>query len=318
MDMLTYWPNYVLIVVAILAIATVAKTFFTVDQQWVAIIERFGKFRRSAEAGLHVKFPWIDKIHDLKSLRTVEIRIVVETKTKDNVFVKVMVALQYRVSDAFKATYSLENEEEQLGAFVQDTLRGRVPSMPLDELFEQQHDLAEHMHNELQPRFDGFGFSLERTLIPEISPDGKVVHAMNEINAQERLRIAATAKAEADKIVTVKHAEAEAESKKLQGEGVAAQRQAIVRGFRESVEDLAKATGTTPAEVTRYVLMTQYFDTLAALGGDSRSKVVFVTASPAGLGAVEGELSRALMVAGEARADERDPNQPSLLDGMGT
>ena len=94
---------------------------------------------------------------------------------------------------------------------------------------------------------DTFGYNILRALVTDIVPDAKVKAAMNDINAAQREQIAAQARGEADKILKVKQAEAEAESKALQGDGVARQRQAIIKGLQASVEQFQKAVGGASA-----------------------------------------------------------------------
>jgi regulator of protease activity HflC (stomatin/prohibitin superfamily) len=112
-------------------------------------------------------------------------------------------------------------------------------------------------------------------------PDAKVKAAMNDINAAQREQIAAQARGEADKILKVKQAEAEAESKALQGDGVARQRQAIIKGLQSSVEQFKSAVeGSTARDVMAMVLLTQYFDTMREVGVMGKSATIFLPSSP--------------------------------------
>lgn len=259
------------------------KAFFTVKQQSCAVIERFGKFHRIAESGLHFKIPFIDNISNKISLKINQLNVSVETKTLDNVFVNLMVAVQYEVlpDKVFQACYKLKDPEQQIKSYVFDLVRAQVPKLLLDDVFAKKDDIAVAVKAELQEQMAEFGYGIIKALVTDVNPDANVKAAMNEINTAQRLRIAATEKGEADKIMKIKQAEAEADSSILHGKGIAGQRQAIIEGLGESVEEFVKQIpGTSPARVMDMVLMIQYIDTLKEIGGNSKSNVVFVPHSP--------------------------------------
>lgn len=275
---------------------------FTVRQQTAAIVERFGRFKRVAGAGLNFKIPLIDRIAGRISLRVRQLDVRVETKTKDNVFVFVIVSVQYfvipeKVTDAF---YKLQNAETQITSFVFDVVRARVPGINLDQVFETKDDIAQAVKLELEQIMDDFGYGIVKTLVTDIDPDAKVKASMNEINAAQRLRVAAVEQAEADKIRVVKAAEAEAESKALQGKGIADQRTAIVNGLKESVSEFqSDVQGTSAHDVMNLVLMTQYFDTLKDVGLSSNSNTIMIPHSPAGMSDISDQLRNAMITANE-------------------
>ncbi|KAM0018881.1 putative Band 7 domain-containing protein [Helianthus debilis subsp. tardiflorus] len=258
-----------------------------VDQSTVAVKENFGKFDDVLEPGCHC-VPWIfgRRIVGHLTLRIQQLDVKCETKTKDNVFVNVVASIQYRalVDKASDAFYRLSNTKEQIQAYVFDVIRASVPKLNLDDTFEQKNEIAKAVEKELEKAMSAYGYEIVQTLIVDIEPDERVKRAMNEINAAARLRMAATEKAEADKILQIKRAEGEAESKYLSGLGVARQRQAIVDGLRDSVLGFAvNVPGTTAKDVMDMVLVTQYFDTMKEIGSASKSSAVFI---PHGPGAV--------------------------------
>ncbi|KAJ0920317.1 putative Band 7 domain-containing protein [Helianthus annuus] len=255
-----------------------------VDQSTVAVKENFGKFDDVLEPGCHC-VPWIfgRRIAGHLTLRIQQLDVKCETKTKDNVFVNVVASIQYRalVDKANDAFYRLSNTKAQIQAYVFDA---SVPKLNLDDTFEQKNEIAKAVEKELEKAMSAYGYEIVQTLIVDIEPDERVKRAMNEINAAARLRMAATEKAEADKILQIKRAEGEAESKYLSGLGVARQRQAIVDGLRDSVLGFAvNVPGTTAKDVMDMVLVTQYFDTMKEIGSASKSSAVFI---PHGPGAV--------------------------------
>ncbi|KAK7340495.1 hypothetical protein VNO77_21200 [Canavalia gladiata] len=261
---------------------------FQVEQSNVSIREHFGKFDDVLEPGCHC-LPWClgFKIAGGLSLRVQQLDVRCETKTKDNVFVMVVASVQYRAmaEKAVDAFYRLTNTREQIQSYVFDVIRASVPKLELDAAFEQKNDIAKAVEEELGKAMSTYGYEIVQTLIVDMEPDINVKRAMNEINAAARLRLAASEKAEAEKILQIKKAEGEAESKYLSGLGIARQRQAIVDGLRDSVLAFSEnVPGTTAKDVMDMVLVTQYFDTMKEIGASSKSSSVFI---PHGPGAVK-------------------------------
>jgi len=256
---------------------------YTVKQQNCAVIERFGKFKRISKSGLHFKILLIDRISNNISLKIKQLNVSVETKTKDNVFVDLVVAVQYKVlpNKVYEACYTLQDPEQQIKAFVFDLVRAQVPLLDLDDVFAKKDDIAVAVQEELEGQMEEFGYGIIKALVTDVNPDANVKSAMNEINTAQRLRIAATEKGEAEKIMKIKRAEAEAESSVLHGKGISGQRQAIIEGMGESIEEFVKQIpGTDASRVMDMVLMIQYIDTLKEIGGSSKSNVVFVPHTP--------------------------------------
>ncbi len=276
------------------------STFFIVEQQKVAVVETFGRFSRIARPGLNFKIPFIERIAGRLSLRVQQLDVKAETKTRDNVFVNITVSVQYYVNETnvYDAFYKLDDPARQINSYVFDVIRARVPRIDIDRLFEEKEEIAGAIKEELNETMTQFGFVILNSLVTDIDPDQKVKVAMNEINAAERMKIAAKEKAEASKIMKVKDAEADAESKALQGKGIADQRLAIVQGLRESVEDFQEGVqGTSAHDVMNLVLMTQYFDTLKDVG--QYSNTILIPHSPGGMQDVEAQLRNAMIQAHE-------------------
>lgn len=273
-------------VVSLIIIVFLFSAFFTVDQQTVAIIERLGKYNRVATAGLNFRIPFFEWIKGRLSLRIQQLDVFIETKTKDNVFVKVTVSVQYHVmpTKIYDAFYKLTDPTRQIESFVFDVIRAEVPKMTLDDVFEKKDNIAIAVKKELEGLMSDFGYDILKALVTNIDPDEKVKAAMNVINEQQRLRMAAQEKGEAEKILRVKHAEGEAESMKLQGIGVANQRKAIIDGLKQSILEFQQGiSGVDAADVMGLVMMTQYYDTLKEIGANDKSNTILLPHSPGGL-----------------------------------
>src|ERR1700722_5096497 len=306
---ITFW-----IVVGFILLIGLFSGFFTVQQQSRAIVERFGRYLKTAKPGLNFKVPYIDYVVQRVSLRVQQLPVEVETKTLDNVFVKIFVAVQYRVVEGNEADsfYKLQDHVEQIKSYVLDVVRAKVPKMNLDEVFEKKDDVGLAVKAELDVSMKIYGFEIPNALVTDVNPADNVKAAMNEIQTQQRLQAAANAKGEANKILVVKNAEADAESKRLQGEGIAKQRKAIVDGLRESIAAFTDQIGGVSApDVMKLVLLTQYFDTMKEIGISAGSKVILMPHSPGGMADIAGQLREAIISGSEAAKTEKPPAAPA-------
>jgi regulator of protease activity HflC (stomatin/prohibitin superfamily) len=255
--------------------------FFTVKQQTAVVVERFGKFLSIRNSGLQLKIPVIDRIAGRVNLRIQQLDVIIETKTKDNVFVKMKVSVQFKViqEKVYEAFYKLEYPHDQITAYVFDVVRAEVPKLKLDDVFERKDDIAIAVKRELNEAMMTYGYDIINTLVTDIDPDMQVKNAMNRINAADREKTAAEFESEAQRIRIVAKAKAEAESKRLQGQGIADQRREIARGLVESVEVL-NTVGINPQEASALIVVTQHYDTLQAIGADTNSNLILLPNSP--------------------------------------
>jgi regulator of protease activity HflC (stomatin/prohibitin superfamily) len=308
-----------LAIVALFVLLLVVGCFFTVPTSQAAVLQRFGKFLRVASAGLNFKLPILDTITARINLRVQQLDMEIETKTKDNVFVRIPVSIQYIVmpDKVYEAFYKLNDPTQQIQSYVFNVILGHVPKMNLDEAFLQQADIAMAVKSELDNIMADFGYSITKALVTDIKPDDKVKAAMNDINAAQREQVAASARGETEKILKVKQAEADAESKALQGQGIANQRKAIISGLQESVELFQKSVpGATPTDVLTLVMMTQYLDTLKDVGANSRTNTIMVPHSPGGFSEFFNELRNAVILGMEtAQAPAPAPPSSARPDG---
>ncbi len=255
--------------------------FFTVKQQTAAIVERFGKFHSIRHSGLQLKIPLIDRIAGRINLKIQQLDVIVETKTKDDVFVRLKISVQFQVLEqkVYDAFYKLENPHDQITSYVFDVVRAEVPKMKLDDVFERKDDVAIAVKAELNEAMSTYGYDIIKTLVTDIDPDIQVKAAMNRINAAEREKVAAEFEAEAERIKIVAKARAEAESKRLQGQGIADQRREIARGLEESV-DVLNNVGINSQEASALIVVTQHYDTLQSIGEATNTNLILLPNSP--------------------------------------
>ena len=267
--------------VILIIVLLIFSGIFVVKQQTSAIIERFGRFISIRQSGLHFRIPIIDRIDGRISLRILQLDVIVETKTKDDVFVKLKVSVQYKVvrEKVYDAFYKLDYPQDQITSYVFDVVRAVVPKMKLDDVFEKKDDIANAVKGELNDAMINYGYDIIKALVTDIDPDPEVKAAMNRINAAERKKVAAQYDGDAERILIVEKAKAEAESKRLQGQGIADQRREIARGLEESVDVLNKV-GINSQEASALIVVTQHYDTLQAIGGETNTNLILLPNSP--------------------------------------
>ena len=300
----------------IFVLALVFGSFFTVETAQVAIVQRLGKFARVAGPGLNWKTPLIEAVVRRMSMKVQQFDVKVETKTQDNVFVQIPVSIQYKVipESVEAAFYKLTDPVKQIESMVYNVVLGHVPKMKLDDTFLNQAAIANDLRDSLDGSMKEYGYSIVKVLISDIVPDQKVKAAMNDINAAQREREATVSRAETNKLLLVKQAEAEAESKRLQGEGIANQRKAIISGLKDSVEDFARTVpGSTPQDVMQLVLMTQYFDTLKDIAANDHSNTLLIPHTPNTLTDLFSQIRNAV-ISGTEMTKRDVPAPPSASD----
>ena len=273
--------NYFSLSLIFIGILLLFAALFTVKQQTAVVIERFGKFLSIRQSGLHFKIPLIDRIAGRMSLKIQQLDVLIETKTKDDVFVKLKVSVQFKVIKlkVYDAFYKLDFPHDQITSYVFDVVRAEVPKMKLDGVFVKKDDIAIAVKTELNEAMMDYGYDIIKTLVTDIDPDSQVKEAMNRINASEREKIAAQFEGDAARILIVEKAKAEAESKRLQGQGIADQRREIARGLEESVEVLNKV-GINSQEASALIVVTQHYDTLQSIGQETNSNLSLLPNSP--------------------------------------
>jgi regulator of protease activity HflC (stomatin/prohibitin superfamily) len=273
--------QYVFIPLSFFGLIILISAFFIVKQQTAVIIERFGKFHSVRQSGLHLKIPLVDRISGRLSLKIQQLDVMIETKTLDDVFVRLKVSVQFKVIKlkVYDAFYKLDYPHDQITSYVFDVVRAEVPKMKLDDVFVKKDDIAIAVKKELNEAMMDYGYDIIKTLVTDIDPDSQVKEAMNRINAAEREKVAAQFEGDAARILIVEKAKAEAESKRLQGQGIADQRREIARGLEESVDVLNKV-GINSQEASALIVVTQHYDTLQAIGGETNSNLILLPNSP--------------------------------------
>ena len=303
-----------LLPILVISLLLIFKAIIIVKQKTAVIIQRFGKYVDHKEAGINFIIPFIDQKAGIVNLKVQQLDVEVETKTSDDVFVRLRISVQFKVMDELikNAFYDLDDPLAQISSYVFDDVRAEVPKLELDDVFSKKDDIANAVKQNIANIMKDYGYDIVKTLITDIDPDHNVKESMNRINAAKRDKEAAVEEAEAKKIKIVKEAEAEAESKRLSGEGIAQQRLEIVRGFKESVEDFQKSLqDVTHEEVMQFVLLTQYFDTLNNVGSNSKNTSILIPHSPNAMKDFQDQIIQGTFVAEKLRDYTADKPEES-------
>ena len=294
----------------IIAVLIIFSAAFIVKQQTAAVIERFGKFLSVRHSGLQFKIPFVDRVSTRLSLRIQQLDVIIETKTKDDVFVQLKISVQFQIKKdhVYDAFYKLQNPQEQITAFIFDVVRAEVPKMILDDVFIKKDEIALAIQRDLKEAMLNYGYDIVKALVTDIDPDENVKIAMNRINASEREKVAAQFEGDAQRILIVERAKAEAESKRLQGRGIADQRREIARGLEESVDTLNNA-GINPQEASALIVITQHYDTLQSIGADSSSNLILLPNNPNAASSMLNDMTASLLAANKI-AEASKINKP--------
>ncbi len=290
--------KFILVPILFFGLVILISAIFIVKQQTAAIIERFGKFHSIRQSGFQMKIPLVDRVSGKLSLKIQQLDVMIETKTLDDVFVRLKVSVQYKVikDKVYDAFYKLDYPHDQITSYVFDVVRAEVPKMKLDDVFVRKDDIAIAVKTELNDAMMEYGYDIIKTLVTDIDPDAQVKEAMNRINASEREKIAAQFEGDAQRILIVERAKAEAESKRLQGKGIADQRREIARGLEESVDVLNNA-GINSQEASALIVITQHYDTLQSIGSDTKSNLILLPNNPNAASSMLNDMVTSLVAA---------------------
>lgn len=269
-----------------------------VPQNHIAIVELLGKYERTLTAGFNLVVPVFERVSVQINLAIRNFLFELDAVSKDKVQVRLKSNLMYAISVG-KVTqywYELTDPKQTIASFVENYVRSFVATQTHEELLEKREEISAYLVQHLNEKFLAWGIEIQGFQLMDIVFPTVITDAMSKVVASQRLREAAVNEAEAMKIRTVKEAEAEKESRVLLGEGVAGERQAIIDGLKRSIDDMKGIPGLNTHEVMNLIVMSQYFDTVKAIGMSNNSKVMFIDPAPEGANNMLQQLTAALQV----------------------
>jgi regulator of protease activity HflC (stomatin/prohibitin superfamily) len=245
-----------------------------VAQPNIGIRETFGRFRSVVHPGLHFYVPFITRITEYDT-RAINRSKSLQVKTRDNVFCVMGINLVTETTDVKKRHYTAKDPYETLNYKLEEVMRSAAAKYTLEELFEARETIQSVARCGITNMAINYGIDVCSVAITDIEPDSRVKKAMNEVNAATRERDAAAQRSEAKKLELIKEAEARAESKKLQGQGIADMRSAIIGGYKDRINDMAETLGITPHQAIAMTLTTQYLEGQLELAKSDNAKILF-------------------------------------------
>jgi regulator of protease activity HflC (stomatin/prohibitin superfamily) len=267
-----------------LIVGSILLSVRIIQQNTVYVIEFLGRFRRVMSAGLNFKIPFFEVVAEKVTLRQRNFDLHNKYPSRDKVIVDVATNLIYAVDPSEEGVkryvYSLTHRDKSIGAIIENSLRTYIAKETHEGILEKKEELAAHIKSDLDKQFCEWGMLISSFQITEVSFPEAITKAMSEVVASQQLMKAAANKGEATKIQTVKEAEAEKERKRLQGEGMALEREAIAQGLRQSIEIMQQATGKQSDEILALLTLTQYTDALKSIGTTENTKVLFIDSNP--------------------------------------
>ena len=255
--------------------------FKFVENATSLVVKRFGQVHRIKGPGLRFVIPFLEE-GVIVSNRTQQQKIVVRFLTKDRAFVGVDLAIQYRIEqeNTVKAFTSFDDPIEQMTGYVENAIISKGPTNSLKDLYTSFSSISSDVLSGLQSKMGIHGFTIDNILLTQLNPDAQIVNSINQVASSEREAEAAKNQAEADYTIAIRKAEAEKARQILRGEGIAGQRDAILKGYRSNIDLLGKLTGLKPEEIMKFMLDSQALDTQGQIGLSNNTKVIFV---PSGL-----------------------------------
>jgi len=281
-------------IIAFVVIVAIYLSICFVEQSSVEVVEMFGKYRRLLSVGLNFKIPFLEIVAYKVSLRQQNFQLIGKYPSQDKVLVDVATNLIYVVNPVevsiLKYVYTLTDRRISIESIIENSLRTYIAKETHESILEKKEELASHISTDLSAQFEEWGMIIKSFQITSVNFPDKITEAMSEVVASQQLKKAAENKGEATKIQSIKEAEADKERKRLQGEGIALEREAIAQGLQKSVDIMQTITQQSPSEILAILTLTQYLDTMKTIGTSDNSKVIFMDSSVAKTGDIMKQI----------------------------
>ncbi len=275
-----------IIILLLCAVLTVIGLLLTgvkiVNQQSVLIIETLGKFSKVLHPGINFIIPVIQQVRFKALLFGQNMDFAILAITSDKVTIRLDTTLIYHIKPekVAESYYSLADPMSVMKTTIENSIRSYVALQTHEEILQKRDELTNYLIDHLRLKFESWGREIDAFQIKDVVLPKEITDAMSKVIASKRLQEAAEFEANANKILKVRAAEADRESRKLSGLGVAEEREAIVNGLKESIENMKSATGAETTSVMNVVMLTQYMDMMKAVGQGENSKVIFMNSNP--------------------------------------
>jgi len=294
----------VLFALSLIVLIVLLRTIKIVPQKQVKIIERLGKYHRTAEAGLNTIVPFLDSVRDTIDMRELITKIEPQQViTRDNVTMEVDAVIYYLVADPVRATYEVQNLRWGLEQLTLSALRNVIGQLDLDHTLASRDATNTQLRAALDTATQQWGVKVMRIELKNITPPEEIRLTMEKQMTAERTRRAVVTTAEGEKASAILSAEGQKQSQIVKAEGskesaiLAAEGQAqarlrVAQAEAQAIELVVKALGArdNPAQ---YLIAQKYLETLTSIAGGAQ-KVVFLPYEASGVMGSLGGLKELL------------------------
>jgi len=291
----------VLLVIVLFVVVVLARTIRIVPQARAGVVERFGRYSRTLNAGLTIVVPFVDRIRDMIDLREQVVSFKPQPViTEDNVVVSIDTVIYFQVTEPKAATYEIANYITGIEQLTVTTLRNVIGGLDLEETLTSRDQINQQLRGVLDEATGKWGIRVNRVELKAIDPPASIQDSMEKQMRAERDKRAAILNAEGVKQSQILEAEGEKQSAILRAEG---QRQATIL----SAEGQAQAIGTVFEAIHRgnadpKLLAYQYLQTLPQIAQGESNKVWII---PSEFTNALGQISQALPGADKSPPDEK-------------
>jgi len=299
--------SYLLLGIALFLLVVLLKAVKIVPQKQVKIIERLGKFHRTAEAGLNTIFPFIDSVRDTIDLREQITKIEPQPViTRDNVTMEVDAVIYSVIVDPVRAVYEVQNLRWGLEQLTLSALRNVIGQLDLDHTLASRDTTNMQLRSALDTATQQWGVKVMRIELKNITPPEEIRLTMEKQMTAERTRRAVVTTAEGEKSAAILRAEGQKQSQIVNAEGskqaaiLAAEGQAearlrVAQAEAQAIQVVTQALGT-PGGPAQYLIAQRYLETLGQIAAGA-NKLVFMPYEASGVLASVGGISELLKAA---------------------
>jgi regulator of protease activity HflC (stomatin/prohibitin superfamily) len=297
---------YVLLILVLFVLITAFQAVKIVPQKQVKIIERLGKFHRSAEAGLNIIVPFLDSVRETIDLREQITKIEPQPViTRDNVTMEVDAVIYFVVVDPVRATYEVQNLRWGLEQLTLSALRNVIGQLDLDHTLASRDTTNAQLRAALDSATQQWGVKVMRIELKNITPPEEIRLTMEKQMTAERTRRAVVTTAEGEKSAAILRAEGQKQSQIVTAEGskqaaiLAAEGQAearlrVANAEAQAIQMVAQAIGVA-GNPAQYLIAQRYLEALSSIATDA-DKLVFLPYEAAGVMASLGGIKELLKV----------------------